>query len=97
MLFVGHIWIAIIRLGWTEHSLCLFELFDAISTDLRVSDRLWHVTATDLNLFQAFVILIEEALEVEDLPALLASKVVSQCLQLVQHHIFNVVVIEHGV
>ena len=57
---------------------------------------LWLSNLLDINLFQAFVILIEEALEIEDLPALLAGKVVCQSLQLVKHNVLDVIVTEHG-
>lgn len=52
---------------------------------------------TDVDALQALVIVVEEARETQHLPAALASEVVGQSLQLRQHHILHVVVVEHWV
>jgi hypothetical protein len=48
----------------------------------------------DFNLFETLVTIIEEALKIENLPALLTSEIVCERLQFVEHHILDIVFIK---
>ena len=52
---------------------------------------------TDIDALQALVIIVEKARETQHLPAALASEVIGQSLQLRQHHVLHVVVVEYRV
>lgn len=53
--------------------------------------------ARSSNFFKTVMVFIEESGEVEHLPTVLASEVVGQSLQFVEHDIFDVVVVENRV
>jgi len=87
-------------LGQSEHRpRRLLQLLDAFRAHVGVTHDVGLVNRSGpFNFAKALVgFLVEKALEVEDLPALLAREVVGQLLQLVQHHVLVVVVVEDTV
>ena len=76
----------------------VFELFDHFCANLRMPYLvIFLLHHRDANSLKAKMILIKEPGEVEHLPTVLASEVIGQSLQFVEHDVFDVVVVEHRV
>ena len=76
----------------------VFELFNHFCANLRMSYLvIFLLHHRDANSLKAKMILIKEPGEVEHLPTVLASEVIGQSLQFVEHDVFDVVVVEHRV